>query len=82
MKEGGGQTHRQVHWRHLVLFHQVDHVVQEAQQRLQDFPALIRQQQDGRVHRLQPLLFGDICGKVGARSLVEQPQKQPSVGRE
>lgn len=73
MEERGGQTHSQIHGRHLILLHQVDHVVEEAQQRLQDLPALIRQQQDGGLHGLQPLLLGDVCGKRGTRSLEEQP---------
>ena len=67
VEERGGQAHGQVHGRHLVLFHQADHVVQEAQQRLQDVTALVRQQQGGRLRCLQPLLLGDIWGRVGAR---------------
>lgn len=43
MKEGGGQTHCQVHGRHLILFHQVDDVIQETQERLQDLPVLVGQ---------------------------------------
>lgn len=68
MEEGGGQTHSQVHGRHLILLHGMDHVVEEAQQRLQHLPALIGQQQDGRLHCLQLLLFGDVCRKGGAGS--------------
>lgn len=60
VKEGGGQTHGQVHGRHLILFHQVHHVVEEAQEGLQGLPVLVRQQQDGCLHRLQPLFLGDI----------------------
>lgn len=77
MKERRGQTHSQVHGRHLILFHQVDHILEEAQKCLQDFPALVSQQQDGGLHCLEPLLFGDICGKVGASASEEQPQKEP-----
>lgn len=78
MEKGGGQTHSQVHGCHLVLFHQVDHVIEKTQQRLQDLPALVGQQQDGSLGRLQPLLLGDICGKVGAGSRVGQPKNQPA----
>lgn len=80
MKEGGGQTHSQVHGCHLILFHRVDHVTQEAQQRLQDLPAFVGQQQDGRLHCMQPLLLGDICRKAGAGSLEEQPREEPAGG--
>lgn len=38
-KREGGQTHGQVHGRHLILFHRVYRVVKEAQQRLQHLPA-------------------------------------------
>lgn len=78
MKERGGQTHSQVLGCHLILFHQVGNVLEEAQKRLQDVPALISQQKDGSLHCLQPLLFGDICGKVGARASEKQPQKEPA----
>lgn len=60
MEQGRGQTHSQVHGCHLILFHQVDHVVQETQERLQDLSVLIGQEQNGSLHCLQPLLFGDI----------------------
>lgn len=78
MKKRGGQTHSQVLGCHLILFHQVGHVLEEAQKRLKDVPALIGQQQDGSLHCLQPLLFGDICGKMGARASEEHPQKEPA----
>lgn len=60
MKEGGGQAHGQIHGRHLILVHQVYYVMQEAQESLQGLPVLVGQQQDGCLHGLQPLLFGDI----------------------
>lgn len=78
MEEGGGQTHRQVHGRHLVLLHQVHHVLEEAQQRLQHLPVLVGQQQDGGLRCLQLLLLGDICGNDGAAALEGQAWAEPA----
>lgn len=59
MEEGRGQTNSDVHGSHLIFLHGGD-VAEEAEQGLQNLPVLVSHEHDGRLHRLQPLLLGDI----------------------
>lgn len=61
MEKRGGQAHRDVHGRHLILLYGGRDVAEETQQGLQHLAIFIRHQHDGCLDSLQALLLRHVC---------------------